>query len=73
MLRITRMVGNDSIETLKLEGKLEGPWVREAHDAYGAISRGVRNVPREADAFCWARALIRPANPPPGKSGRRAA
>jgi ABC-type transporter Mla MlaB component len=34
MLRITRMVGNDSVETLKLEGKLEGPWVDEAHNAY---------------------------------------
>ena len=34
MLRITRMVGNDSVETLKLEGKLQGPWVDEAHDAY---------------------------------------
>jgi ABC-type transporter Mla MlaB component len=33
MLRITRMVGNDSGETLKLEGKLEGPWVDEAHEA----------------------------------------
>ena len=26
MLRITRMVGDDS-HTLKLEGKLQGPWV----------------------------------------------
>ena len=34
MLRITRMVGNDSVDTLKLEGKLQGPWVDEAHDAY---------------------------------------
>ena len=34
MLRITRTVGNDSVDTLKLEGKLEGPWVLEAHDAY---------------------------------------
>jgi ABC-type transporter Mla MlaB component len=34
MLRISRMVGNDSVEFLKLEGKLRGPWVREAHDAY---------------------------------------
>ena len=34
MLRITRMVGNDSVEILKLEGKLQGPWVDEAHDAY---------------------------------------
>jgi ABC-type transporter Mla MlaB component len=34
MLRITRMVGNDSVDTLKLEGKLQGPWVLEAHDAY---------------------------------------
>ena len=34
MLRITRMVGNDSVDTLKLEGKLQGPWVHEAHDAY---------------------------------------
>jgi ABC-type transporter Mla MlaB component len=34
MMRITRMVGNDSVETLKLEGKLQGPWVDEAYDAY---------------------------------------
>jgi ABC-type transporter Mla MlaB component len=34
MLRITRMVGGDSIEILKLEGKLQGPWVLEAHDAH---------------------------------------
>ena len=34
MLRITRTVGDDSVEFLKLEGKLQGPWVREAHDAY---------------------------------------
>jgi ABC-type transporter Mla MlaB component len=34
MLRITRMVGDDSVDTLKLEGKLQGPWVVEARDAY---------------------------------------
>jgi ABC-type transporter Mla MlaB component len=34
MMRITRTVGNHSGDTLKLEGKLQGPWVREAHDAY---------------------------------------
>ena len=34
MLRITRMVDMDSGEILKLEGKLQGPWVDEAHDAY---------------------------------------
>ena len=34
MMRITRMVGNDSVDILKLEGKLQGPWVDEAHDAY---------------------------------------
>ena len=34
MLRITRMVGMDSGEILKLEGKLQGPWVNEVHDAY---------------------------------------
>ena len=34
MLRITRMVGDDSVEILKLEGKLQGPWVDEAHDAH---------------------------------------
>jgi ABC-type transporter Mla MlaB component len=33
MMRITRMVGNDSVDTLKLEGKLQGPWVDEARDA----------------------------------------
>jgi ABC-type transporter Mla MlaB component len=34
MLRITRLVGNDSVETLKLEGKLQGAWVVEAFDAW---------------------------------------
>ena len=34
MMRITRMVGSDSVEILKLEGKLQGPWVDEAHDAF---------------------------------------
>lgn len=34
MLRITRMVGDDSGEILKLEGKLQGPWVDVAHDAH---------------------------------------
>jgi len=34
MMRIKRMVGNDSVETLKLEGKLQGPWVDAAYDAY---------------------------------------
>ena len=33
MMRITRMVGTDAVDTLKLEGKLQGPWVREAHAA----------------------------------------
>jgi hypothetical protein len=28
------MVGRHSGEILKLEGKLQGPWVDEAHDAY---------------------------------------
>jgi ABC-type transporter Mla MlaB component len=43
MLRITRMVGDDSVETLKLEGKLQGPWVVEAHDAYAlAAARASR-------------------------------
>jgi ABC-type transporter Mla MlaB component len=34
MLRITRTVGEDSVEVLKLEGTLQGPWVDEAHDAH---------------------------------------
>jgi ABC-type transporter Mla MlaB component len=29
MLRITRAPGHDSVSTLKLEGKLLGPWVTE--------------------------------------------
>jgi ABC-type transporter Mla MlaB component len=31
MLRITRMVGDGSVEVLKLEGTLHGPWVDETH------------------------------------------
>ena len=34
MMRITRMVGEDSVDTLKLEGKLQGPWVEEARKAH---------------------------------------
>jgi ABC-type transporter Mla MlaB component len=34
MLRITRMVGDGSIEILKLEGTLHGPWVDETLDAH---------------------------------------
>jgi ABC-type transporter Mla MlaB component len=34
MLRITRKVGDGSVETLKLEGKLQGPWVLEAQAVY---------------------------------------
>jgi ABC-type transporter Mla MlaB component len=28
------MVGEDSVEVLKLEGTLQGPWVDETHDAH---------------------------------------
>ena len=43
MLRITRMVGNSSVDTLKLEGKLQGPWILEAHDAYAlSVARAGR-------------------------------
>jgi len=34
MLRITRLVGDDSGEILKLEGKLQGPWVDEVQNAH---------------------------------------
>jgi ABC-type transporter Mla MlaB component len=34
MMRITRTVGEDSLDTLKLEGRLQGPWVEEVHAAY---------------------------------------
>jgi hypothetical protein len=34
MLRITRIVGEDSVEILKLEGTLQGPWVDETQDAH---------------------------------------
>ena len=41
MMRITRMVGNDSVDTLKLEGKLQGPWVFEAQDVYALATARV--------------------------------
>jgi ABC-type transporter Mla MlaB component len=44
MLRITRTVGNDSVEFLKLEGKLQGPWVLEAQDAYAHAAAQVSRV-----------------------------
>ncbi|HKB35997.1 MAG TPA: hypothetical protein VKD72_06055 [Gemmataceae bacterium] len=33
MLRITRITGADSAQTIKLEGKLLGPWVDEVREA----------------------------------------
>jgi ABC-type transporter Mla MlaB component len=43
MLRITRIVGSDSVDTLKLEGKLQGAWVLEAYDAHAlAVSQASR-------------------------------
>jgi ABC-type transporter Mla MlaB component len=32
MLRITRIQGSDETQTLKLDGKLLGPWVAEVRD-----------------------------------------
>jgi ABC-type transporter Mla MlaB component len=34
MLMITRIEESDSTRTLKLEGKLKGPWVKELQTAY---------------------------------------
>ncbi len=34
MLRITKTLGDDRSEILKLEGKLQGPWVLEAQNAH---------------------------------------
>jgi ABC-type transporter Mla MlaB component len=45
MLRITRIIGNDSVDTLKLEGKLQGPWVLAARDAC-ALSRAQASCTR---------------------------
>jgi hypothetical protein len=43
MLRITRIVGDDSREILKFEGTLEGPWVDEARKAHSlAAARASR-------------------------------
>jgi ABC-type transporter Mla MlaB component len=39
MLRITRMTGDDSGEILKFEGKLQGPWVVEAHNAHAQSAK----------------------------------
>jgi hypothetical protein len=36
MLRITRSEGNDLTRTLKLQGKLLGPWIGELESACGA-------------------------------------
>ncbi len=44
MLRITRMVGDDSVEILKLEGTLEGPWVVETHDAHAVSAAGTSRI-----------------------------
>ncbi len=43
MLQIARIVGNDSVDTLKLEGKLQGPWILEADVAHAlAVSEASR-------------------------------
>ncbi len=67
MLRITRMVGDDSVETLKLEGKLQGPWVREAQDVYALLAAGVSRTCQDlsgltfsdAEGVAFLRELIR--------------
>jgi hypothetical protein len=41
MLRLTRIAGANSTQTIRLEGKLLGPWVEEVRKACGTV-RSVR-------------------------------
>ena len=54
MLRITRMVGDDSGEILKLEGKLQGPWVDEAHDAHALSAAQASRICLDLSALTFA-------------------
>jgi hypothetical protein len=44
MLRITRTVGDDAVEFLKLEGMLRGPWVREARWAHALAASKTSHI-----------------------------
>ena len=54
MLRITRMVGDDSVEFLKLEGTLQGPWISEAHGAHAFFASTASRVRLELSGLTFA-------------------
>jgi hypothetical protein len=67
MLRITRVIGDDFGETLKLEGTLHGPWVDEAHNAHALAAAATSRVCLDLSGLisadeagaAWLRELIR--------------
>jgi hypothetical protein len=54
MLRITRMVGDDSGEILKFEGTLEGPWVGEAHHAHAVSAAQTSRIRLDLSGLMFA-------------------
>jgi hypothetical protein len=51
MLRLTRIAGANSTQTIKLEGKLLGPWVEEVRKACGTVPSGRTSIDLSALAF----------------------
>ncbi len=54
MFRITRIVGDDSVEILKLEGTLRGPWVDEAYDAHAFSAAKTSRVSLDLSGLTFA-------------------
>ncbi len=54
MLRVTRLVGDASGETLKLEGVLQGPWVLAAHEAYALAAAVTPRICLDLSALTFA-------------------
>jgi ABC-type transporter Mla MlaB component len=54
MLRITRMVGDGSIEILKLEGTLRGPWVDETHGAHALSAAATSRIGLDLSGLTFA-------------------
>jgi hypothetical protein len=53
MLRIIRIAEDDSVETLKLEGKLLGPWVDELREAYALATTRSRRTQLDLAALTF--------------------
>jgi ABC-type transporter Mla MlaB component len=54
MLRITRTVGEELVEVLKLEGTLQGPWIDEAHDAHARCATRTSRIGLDLSGLTFA-------------------